>query len=145
MFRLILSTLLIFMLFFPPSMILQAAEETEAAEKSEENKEPVLYYEIHPNILTFYQNTGRKIGYIVVQVQVVVRGQENYDLIEFHLPLLQDALTDFFNRQDKAVIHDLQQRGMLRTQAKERISQVLEEEIGEKIVEDVLFTQYVYQ
>lgn len=114
-----------------------------AADK--DNKEPLMYYQVDPNILTFYQNSGKKLGYIVVQVQVVVRGQDNYDLVEFHLPLIQDTLIDFFNRQDEATVKDLKKREALRGQAASQVAKVLEEETGNNIVEDLLFTQYVFQ
>lgn len=118
--------------------------ETEGAEE-QVNKEPLMYFPITPNILTSYQGGGKKIGYIVVQVQVVVRGQENFDLLEANLPLMQDALTDFFNRQDKKTVEDLKQRETLRQKSKERLSEVIKEEVGKEIVENVLFTQYIFQ
>lgn len=115
------------------------------AEEKEENKEPIQYFQIAPNIMTFYQNAGKKLGYVVVQVQIVVRGQDNWDMVELHLPLLQDALIDFFNRQDKATVQDLKLRTKLRNQATQRVAKVLKEETGKDIIEDVLFTQYVFQ
>ena len=118
----------------------EAEEEAEAP-----SKEPLMYFQIDPNILTFYQNSGRKMGYIVVQIQVVVRGQDNYDMIELHMPLLQDALIDFFNRQDKKTVQDLKQREGLRQQATAKITAVLKEEVGEDVVENLLFTQYIFQ
>jgi flagellar FliL protein len=111
----------------------------------EEEKEPLMYYRIDPNILTFYQNTGKKLGYVVVQIQVAVRGQDNYDAVEFHLPLMQDTLIDFFNRQTTDSIKDLQKREELRQQATARVAEVLKEETGKDLVEDILFTQYVFQ
>lgn len=107
--------------------------------------EPIMYLEIEPKILTFYQGTGRKIGYVVVQVNVAVRGQENYDLVELHVPLIQDNLIDFFNKQDKSVIRPFSERENLRLQALQSVTAVLEEETGKDIVENLLFTDYVYQ
>ncbi|MGX5175188.1 flagellar basal body-associated FliL family protein [Aliikangiella sp. IMCC44653] len=131
----LLITLAIFLVAALPSTSLNAAED----------QEPLMYYQIDPNILTFYQNTGKKLGYIVVQIQVVVRGQDHYDLVEEHLPLIQDALIDFFNRLTEEVIKDLTQRDALREQSKTRLNEVLKEETGQEIVKDILFTQYVYQ
>lgn len=144
--RLNTFAVLILALSFVFSTNLYSAEEVpEQAVEEEEEKEPVMYFRITPNILTFYQSTGRKIGYIVVQVQVVVRGQDNYDLVELHLPLIQDALTDFFNRQDKSIVSDLAQRESLRQQATVRVAEVIKEEVGTDVVENVLFTQYIFQ
>lgn len=120
-------------------------EAKEAEEASEAAKEPILYFQIDPNILTFFQSSGRKMAYIVVQVQVVVRGQDNYDLVEMHRPLIQDALTDFFNRQDKKSVQELALREKLRKQAGKVVADVIKEEVGLDVVEDLLFTQYVFQ
>ena len=134
--------------FFVLSFNLIAAEpeaEETGEEVEEEQKEPLQYFQIAPNIMTFYQNSGRKIGYIVVQVQIVVRGQENYDLVELHLPLMQDALIDFFNSQDKLTVQDLSKRETLRQQATDRVASVLKEEVGKEVIENLLFTQYIFQ
>jgi len=119
------------------------AEEEEQPEAEE--LETLMYYAIEPNTLTFYQGTGKKIGYIVVQVNIAVRGQENYDLVDLHLPLIQDSLIDFFNRQDKSIIQDIKEREKLRQQAQASVSKVLKEETGKDVVESLLFTDYVYQ
>ncbi len=115
------------------------------AEEGEESKEPLMYYRIDPNILTFYQNTGKKLGYVVVQIHVSVRSQDNYDLVEFHLPLIQDALIDFFNRQDTETIKSLEKREELRQQATTRVAEVLKEETNKDLIEEILFTQYIFQ
>lgn len=148
-FKSFLSLFIVISLFFTPVIYAEQEVATEDAaeeeEEEEEEKEPLRYFLITPNIMTSYQTKGRKIGYIVVQVQVVVRGDDNYDLVIMHLPLIQDALIDFFNRQDKKSIQDLSLRERLRVQAKERIAEVISEEVGQDIVENLLFTQYVFQ
>ncbi len=136
-FKLLILLILVGFLYLPPI--------ASAEEPAEEDKPELMYYEIEPNILTFYQGTGRKIGYVVVQVNVAVRGQDNYDLIELHMPLLQDVLIKFFNRQDKSVIQPFSEREQLRLKAMDVVKEALKEEIGKDIVENVLFTNYVYQ
>jgi len=126
------------------SNMLKAEEEVET-DGGEVELEPIMYFEIDPNILTFYQGTGKKIGYVVVQVNIAVRGQENYDLVELHTPLIQDNLIDFFNQQDKSVIQPFSEREKLRLKAKDSVVAVLKEETGKDIIENLLFTNYVYQ
>ncbi len=124
---------------FPLSI---SAEEEEI---EEQELEPIMYFEIEPNVLTFYQGTGKKIGYVVVQVNIAVRGQDNYDLVELHVPLIQDNLIDFFNQQDKSVIQPFSEREQLRLKAQASVAAVLKEETGKDIIENLLFTNYVYQ
>jgi len=123
-----------------PGKLFAEEEEGEQVEK-----EPLMYYEIEPNILTFYQGTGKKIGYVVVQINLAVRGQENYDLVELHVPLIQDNLIDFFNKQDKSVIQPFNEREKLRLQAQASVEAVLQEELGKDVIENLLFTNYVFQ
>ena len=59
--------------------------------------------------------------------------------------LLQDVLIKFFNRQDKSVIQPFSEREQLRLKAMDVVKEALKEEIGKDIVENVLFTNYVYQ
>jgi flagellar FliL protein len=132
-------------LFLFVGIISPVYAEEESEDEQAEQLEPLMYFEIHPNILTFYQGTGKKIGYVVVQVNIAVRGQDNYDLVENHLPLIQDNLIDFFNRKDKSVIQPFSERENLRVQAKESVAAVLKEETGLDVVENLLFTNYVYQ
>ena len=136
MSKILALSLLVFSLFLVP---LPCSAEEAAEGDAEVEKEPLMYFMITPNIMTFYQNTGRKIGYIVVQVQVVVRGQDNYDLVDLNLPLVQDALIDFFNQQDLTL------RETLRQQAKDTVANILKEELQKDVVENLLFTQYVFQ
>ncbi|MDH5629164.1 MAG: flagellar basal body-associated FliL family protein [Gammaproteobacteria bacterium] len=132
--------LLLFFLLLAPMVNAQEAEGEDKADSL-----PLMYYEIDPKILTFYQTTGKKLGYVVVEVSVVVRGQENYDHVELNKPLIQDALIDYFNRLDQAAVSDLQKRESIRQKAAERVSGVIEAEVGKKIVEDLLFTEYIFQ
>jgi flagellar basal body-associated protein FliL len=59
--------------------------------------------------------------------------------------LIQYNLIDFFNRQDKSVIQPFSEREKLRLEARTSVEAVLEEEIGKNIIENLLFTNYVYQ
>lgn len=124
-----------------PSILAEEEEEEEEAEEVI----PLMYFDIDPKVLTFYQNSGRKIGYVVVQINIAVKGQENLDLVELHTPLIQDNLIDFFNRQDKKTIQEFSEREGLRQKAQESVAAVLEAEVGKNIVESLLFTDYVYQ
>lgn len=132
---------LLFMLAWVSNPAFSAEDEAEEAA----SKKPILYYEIEPNILTFYQGTGKKLGYVVVQVTISVRGQENFDLVEQHLPLIQDDLIRFFNQQDKSIIQPFKERESLRLKAQASVDTVLKAEIGKNVVDNLLFTNYVYQ
>ena len=138
-----LFILIFALLTFVTSPFALADDEEETEEEAEVI--PLMYIDIDPKVLTFYQGTGRKIGYVVVQINIAVKGQENLDLIELHTPPIQDNLIDFFNRQDKKTIQEFSERESLRQKAQESVAAVLEEEVGKNIIESLLFTDYVYQ
>jgi len=135
----------LFIILLTTFSVYPALIKAEEASEEQAEIEPIMYFEIDPKVLTFYQGTGRKIGYVVVQVNIAVRGQENYDLVELHTPLIQDILIDFFNQQDKSVIQPFSERENLRIKAKESVIAVLKEETGKDVIENLLFTDYVYQ
>ncbi len=138
-----LFILILSLLIFVTSPFALAEDEGETEEEAEVI--PLMYFDIDPKVLTFYQGTGKKIGYVVVQINIAVKGQENLDLVELHSPLIQDNLIDFFNRQDKKTIQEFSEREGLRKKAQESVAAVLEEEVGKNIIESLLFTDYVYQ
>ncbi len=137
------------LLLFFTSVALSAQEETppEGEEVAiEEPKKEIFYYDLDPNVIANYQKPpARRLGFITLDVQLQVAGSENLDLLEYHKPLIENAITDVINQQDEATIKDIDKRDAIRAAIKIRLSEVLKEETGKEIVDDVLFTKFIYQ
>lgn len=113
---------------------------------SDPDPEGTKYFELFPNFVTNYQKDNGKIGYLSVGIQLKVKGAAGVELIKQHLPLLQDAVVWLMRGQTDASVRDLALRENLRQQTLTELQTRLETETKQKaIIEDVLFTRYVWQ
>lgn len=112
----------------------------------EAQKPDIRYYDLDPNIITNYQKPpSRRLGFVTVDVQFQVTGEEGLDILDYHKPLIEDTLIDVINSQSEEVITDISQRDSIRNAIKTKLSAVLKEETGKEVIEDVLFTKFIYQ
>ena len=117
-----------------------------AGGSNDPDPEGTKYFELFPNFVTNYQKDNGKIGYLSVGIQLKVKGAAGVELIKQHLPLLQDAVVWLMRGQTDASVRDLTQRESLRQQTLTELQTRLETETKQKaIIEDVLFTRYVWQ
>ncbi len=113
---------------------------------SDPDPEGTKYFELFPNFVTNFQKDNGKIGYLSVGIQLKVKGAAGVELVKQHLPLLQDAVVWLMRGQTDASVQDLTQREALRQQTLAELQTRLETETRQKaIIEDVLFTRYVWQ
>ncbi|MCO7224534.1 flagellar basal body-associated FliL family protein [Pleionea sp. CnH1-48] len=113
---------------------------------AEEAVAEVMYYDLDPNVITNYQKPpARRLGFITIDVQFQVTGVDNLDLLDYHKPLIEDTLIDVMNRQDEETIKSIDKRDAIREQIKEQLSALLKEETGKTVIDDVLFTKFIYQ
>lgn len=106
----------------------------------------VHYYDLDPNIITNYQKPpSRRLGFITVDVQFQVSSVANLDTLEYHKPLIEDALIDVINSQSEADIKDRTKRKDIQAQIKVRLTALLQEETGAPVIEEVLFTKFIYK
>jgi flagellar FliL protein len=112
----------------------------------EAQKPNIQYYDLDPNIITNYQKPpSRRLGFVTLDVQFQVRGEDALDILEYHKPLIEDALIDVINSQPEEVITDNSKRDEIRQAIKTKLTAVLKEETGKEVIEDVLFTKFIYQ
>jgi flagellar FliL protein len=112
----------------------------------EAQKPDIKYYDLDPNIITNYQKPpSRRLGFVTVDVQFQVRGEEGLDILDYHKPLIEDALIDVINSQPEEVIKDNTKRSEIRDAIKTKLTAILKEETGKEVIEDVLFTKFIYQ
>jgi len=113
---------------------------------SDPDPEGTKYFELFPNFVTNYQKDNGKVGYLSIGIQLKIKGAAGVELIKQHLPLLQDAVVWLMRGQTDASVRDLAQRENLRQQTLTELQTRLETETKQKaIIEDVLFTRYVWQ
>ncbi|NVJ61593.1 MAG: flagellar basal body-associated FliL family protein [Gammaproteobacteria bacterium] len=133
----------IFALFF---MIIALPAITAEEANPEEPKAEVHYFDLDPNIITNYQKPpSRRLGFVTVDVQLQVSSVASLDDLEYHKPLVESTIIDVINELDEKTIKDISKRNEIRAKVKMRVANALKEETGKEIVDDVLFTSFIYQ
>ena len=114
-----------------------------AAMGEEEEKVSTSYLQIKPSIVTNYGGAG-KLRYFKsdISLRVVSADEER---VAWHLPYIRSELVSLFSRQDEAALTTREGKEGLRQQALEAVQEVLQEEEGAPMIEDLLFTNFIIQ
>ncbi|WP_339844104.1 flagellar basal body-associated FliL family protein [uncultured Halopseudomonas sp.] len=88
---------------------------------------------------------GPKIQYMKVDVALRTNDPAAVPRIEYHDPLIRNTLVSLFGHETLESVATLEGKEQLRSKALEAVREVLEEEEGEPLVDDLLFTNLVTQ
>lgn len=102
------------------------------------------YYPIEPDIVTNYITMGSDLNFIRVAVSIQVKSPDELFLIEHHEPLLRAAFVNILGGQIEYKIKSLQGRENIRKECLKMANTLMQGKIGKPIVQDVLFTKYLY-
>jgi len=130
---------ILFLLFVP---LLQAQEPAPAAP----SKPKVVYHGFDPDIVTNFVSDGQKsLGYVRVTMELMIKDEKYLSMIEHHEPLILDAIVGVFGKEPDTAIKSLQGREEIRIKILKKINELMKKETGNELVQDVLFTKYLYQ
>jgi flagellar FliL protein len=115
---------------------IQAQEEAPAAS--------VQYVELKPAFVGTV-GPGPKIQYMKVDVALRANDAAAVPRIEYHDPLIRNALVSLFAHETLESLATLEGKEALRGKALATVREVLEEEEGKPLVDDLLFTNLVTQ
>jgi len=117
-----------------------AAEgETQAAKKKE-----AIYQFIAPAFVVNFNHAGRQ-RFMQVSVTLMGRDATQMEALNVHMPLIRNRLVMLFSSQDFANLLMPVGKEMLRQQATATVQELAKKEIGELVIEQVLFTNFVLQ
>lgn len=102
------------------------------------------YYGLEPDIVTNYISGSKKMGFVRVNVELMVSGSQALAQIEHHDPLLRAAILSILGEQSEAQVKSIIGKEAIRQACFDAVNQLLEEEVGEALVVNLLFTQYLY-
>lgn len=103
------------------------------------------YFGFEPDIITNYiAISNKKLGYVRVTVEIMIKDMGNLEVVEHHSPLLRDAIIEIISKEQEERVKSLTGREEIRKKCSVRIKELLKEETGQEIVHDVLFTKYLY-
>ena len=129
---------LIFLLFVPVAF----AQEPAAAAAQPK----VVYHGFDPGIVTNYVSESQKsLGYVRVTMELMIKDEKFLPMIEHHEPLILDAIVGVFGKEMDTTIKSLQGREEVRMKILQKVNELLKKETGAELVQDVLFTKYLYQ
>ena len=116
------------------------------AEEANEKKEPnYQYLPLEPDIITNYIKPGKRVGFVRVKVELMVKSAENYALIDLHKPLIRDKIITILGMQDEKSAKSITEREAIRLSCLTKVNELLFTETGKKPLEDLIFTKYLYQ
>lgn len=106
----------------------------------------VAYYDLTPDFTTNLASNGvGRLHYLRVHVNVMVKDSVDLDLVSANEPLIRDAIITIIGTKDYGAISTVSGRESLRAECRTKISDILAEKKGGPVVQDLLFTNYVYQ
>ena len=116
-----------------------------AEDATREGNNNYQYFLLEPDIITNYIKPGKRIGYVRISVELMAKSDEDYALLKTHEPLIRDKIISVLGEQHEAKIKSPQDRDSIRQRCLDEINALLFLESGQKPVDDLLFTKYLYQ
>lgn len=86
-----------------------------------------------------------RIRFLQIKTQVKLNTPDAAPELMHHMAMVRHTLIMLFSEQDEKTIRTLQGKEALRQESLNALQQVLEEETGDSIVEQVYFTDFVIQ
>jgi flagellar FliL protein len=124
---------------------LAALANSSEGEGEGENAAPkVAYYSLVPALVGNY-GTGPKLKFYKADIALRVTGTEAEEKVEHHEPLIRNQLVMLFSQQGDANLGDEAAKEALRQEALKQVQDVLTQEEGQPIVEDLLFNNLIIQ
>ncbi|MDV6317245.1 flagellar basal body-associated protein FliL [Idiomarina sp. HP20-50] len=107
----------------------------------------VAYYGFEPDITTNYIKEGNdyRLGFIRVAVEVMVPDPSYISVVEHHAPLLRNAFVSILSTATEHQVRTMTGRDQLRLKCLERARELMQQETGNPVIREVIFTKYLYQ
>ncbi|ABI37208.1 flagellar basal body-associated protein FliL [Shewanella sp. MR-4] len=116
-----------------------AADEKEAAPAGD-----YAYYGFEPEIVTNYISNRKKLGFVKISVELMVKNPDDLVILERHDPLLRAAIIEVLGNQAEEKIKSLTGREEIRRECFDMVNNLLTKEAGKPLVVNLLFTSYLY-
>ncbi|RBW45103.1 flagellar basal body-associated protein FliL [Psychromonas sp. B3M02] len=116
-----------------------------AAEEGAPISSSYQYFELEPDIITNYIKPGKKLGYIRVGIDLMVKSNKALEEVELHEPLIRDRIITVLGEQSEEKIRSVSERQGIRLSCLNAVNDAIFEITGDRPVEDLLFTKYLEQ
>ncbi len=127
-------------LLFAPFVSAQDAAPAKAA------KPKIVYYGFDPDIVTnFVSSNAKSLGYVRVTMELMIKDEKYLPIIEHNEPMILDAIIGVFGKEQENAVKSLTGREEIRIKILNRLNELMKKETGNEMIQDVLFTKYLYQ
>ncbi|WP_289029479.1 flagellar basal body-associated protein FliL [uncultured Paraglaciecola sp.] len=113
----------------------------------EQARKTYAYFSLEPDIVTNFISTNtssRKLGYVRVSIELMLNDPEYLEAAEHHSPLLKAAVIEIFGRQSAEKVTALTGREDIRRTCLEKLRELMLEETGSEMINEVIFTKYIH-
>ncbi|PVZ10396.1 MULTISPECIES: flagellar basal body-associated protein FliL [unclassified Pseudomonas] len=112
----------------------------------EANANKVTYYSFNPPFVGNYALDGSpRLHVYKADIAVKITGAEAEAAVKHHEPLIRNQLVQLFTQQTAEAMSTMEGKEKLRQEALKQTQQVLNDEEGKPIVEDLLFNNLIVQ
>lgn len=115
-----------------------------ASETSDAPAISVNYYPLEPEFVVNFMARGRQ-RYMQLGLSLKITDAKGIGLVETHEPLLRNNIVILLSAQEYLTLQSDEGRLALRKQLLTNIRQLMTQETGQPIVDDIYFTSYVLQ
>ncbi|MCG9740028.1 flagellar basal body-associated protein FliL [Shewanella insulae] len=112
--------------------------------EEEEVVDTYAYYGFEPDIVTNYISNRKKLGFVKISVELMVKVPEDLIVLEHHDPLLRAAIIEILGAQTEDKVKSLTGKEEIRRECYDTLNRLLEQEIGNPLIVNLLFTKYLY-
>ncbi|CJL15422.1 flagellar basal body-associated protein FliL-like protein [Streptococcus pneumoniae] len=124
---------------------LAVAGAAQANESADESAAPqTLYYALTPAMVGNYAS-GERLKYFKADVALRISSKEVEDRVKHHEPLIRHQLVMLFSEQTDETLGSVEAKELLRQEALKQVREVLEQEEGKPLVDDLLFNNLIIQ
>jgi flagellar FliL protein len=124
--------------------VVAAAEEAKEAKEGEAPK--VNYITLSPPFVGNYGLDGTpKLKVYKADVALRVTGEDATKLVKANEPLIRNQLVALFAQQSTETMNNVEAKEKLRQEALKQTQQVMNDETGKPVVEDLLFNNLIIQ
>lgn len=131
-----LLLVLALMLFVAPVSVVTADEEVKLSD--------TFYVPLQPAFVTNYGGPGR-LKYVKADMTLMVEGLAAQAVVEQQLPLVRNTIVLILSRQSENNIVTSAGQERVRQQLLQGLQDALAREVGQPLILEVLFTNFIYQ
>lgn len=123
----------------------EEGDEAESADPAEPVEVGTAKYVTMPRPFTFNVPGTSRDRLVQIKVQLMVRGDNNEELAQKHIPLIEGSLLKAFSTANADALATAAGKDALKLKAAQEVQKAVIDVTGSKIVEEVLFTGFVMQ